>query len=176
MKIEINKVVSMHYTLTDDAGTKLDSSAGGEPLKFIYGNGTLISGLEKELAGKKQGEKFSCVIPPAEAYGDYDKSLIVDVPRSEFDTDAASIEVGMAFYANTEEGPRVVHVINVKDDVITLDGNHELAGKTLHFDIEIVEVRDATEEELHPPRSGCGGNCGGCSGCGSAGGCGGGCE
>ena len=176
MKIEKDKFVSIHYTLKDDEGKQLDSSVGAEPLPFVFGRGALISGLEKELEGKKQGDKFSCVIPPAEAYGDYDKDLIMDVPRSEFDTDATTIEVGMAFYAQTENGPRIVHIIKTADDVITLDGNHELAGKTLHFDVEVVEVRDATEAELNPPQ-GCGGGCGGCSSgaCGSSGGCGGGC-
>lgn len=173
--IETDKFVSLHYTLFDEEGIKLDSSVGAEPLGFIYGHGALIQGLEDELAGKEQGAKFTCVIPPEKAYGLYDKMLIMDVPKSEFDTDAENVEIGMAFYAQTEQGPRVVRVIGIKEDAITLDGNHELAGKTLKFDIEVVEVRDATEEELNPKPScgGCGGGCGNCGGgCGS-GGCGG---
>lgn len=172
MKIEKNKYVAIHYTLTNDDGVVVDSSLEREPLGFVFGRGELINGLEKELEGKSAGDKFNCVIPPAEAYGDYDYSLIFDVPLSEFDTDASSVEVGMSFYAQTENGPRIVHVLNVANDVVKLDGNHELAGKTLHFDVEVKEVREATEAELNPPR-GCGGGCGGCSsgGCGS-GGCG----
>lgn len=177
MKIEAKKYVSINYTLKDKDGNVLDSNVGKEPLSFVAGIGALVQGLEKELEGKEQGEKFSCVVTPEEGYGDYDESLIFDVPRSEFDTDAVEIEVGMAFYAQTSAGPRVVRAIKVADDVITLDGNHELAGKTLYFDIEVTEVRDATEAELNPPQ-GCGGGCGGCSGggcggCGSEGGCGG---
>jgi len=163
MKIESNKYVAIHYTLTNDDGFELDSSKGREPLGFVFGRGELIPGLEKELDGKEQGTKFACKVAPADACGEYDASLVFDVPMSEFDTDATSVEVGMAFYAQTEMGPRVVHVLNVTEDTVKLDGNHELAGKNLNFDVEIVEVRDATEEELNPPR-GCGGGCGGCSG------------
>jgi len=174
MKIEANKFVRINYTLKNDDDVVLDSSLGEgrEPLGFIAGRNELIVGLENELVGKEAGEKFNCSIAPADAYGEYNKALIFDVPMSEFDTDASSVEIGMAFYAQTDQGPRVVRVLNVTDDMVTLDGNHELAGKTLHFDVEIVEVRDATEEELNPP-AGCGGGCGGCSsgGCGS-GGCG----
>ena len=174
MKIEANKFVKINYTLKNDDGIVVDSSLsdGREPLGFVFGRGELISGLEKELDGKKAGDKFNCVIPPAEAYGDYDYSLIFDVPMSEFDTDASSVEVGMAFYAQTAQGPRVVRVLNVTKDTVKLDGNHELAGKNLHFDVEVMEVRDATEAELNPP-TGCGGGCGGCSGGGcDSGGCG----
>lgn len=180
MKIEANKYVKINYTLTNDEGTVMDSSIGEgrEPLGFVFGRGELIPGLEKELDGKSSGDKFSCVVPPAEAYGEYNKELIFDVPLSEFDTDASSVEVGMAFYAQTEQGPKIVHVLNVTEDTVKLDANHELAGKNLHFEVEVMEVRDATEAELNPPR-GCGGGCGGCSsgGCGSgdcgSGGCGG---
>ncbi len=180
MKIEANKYVKINYTLTNDEGTVMDSSIGEgrEPLGFVFGRGELISGLEKELDGKVQGDKFTCVVLPADAYGDYNKELIFDVPMSEFDTDASSVEIGMAFYAQTEQGPKIVRVLNVTEDTVKLDANHELAGKNLHFDVEVMEVRDATEAELNPP-VGCGGGCGGCSsggcgpeGCGS-GGCGG---
>lgn len=177
MKIEANKFVKINYTLKNDEGAVLDTSLGEgrEPLAFVAGRGELISGLEKELEGKEAGNKFTCDIAPEAAYGNYDEAYVFDVPMSEFDTDASSVEVGMAFYAQTEQGPKIVRVLKVTDDTVTLDGNHELAGKTLHFDVEVVEVRDATEEELNPPR-GCGGGCGGCSGgsCGD-GGCGGGC-
>lgn len=179
MKIEANKFVSINYTLKNDDGVVLDSSIGEgrEPLGFVAGRNELIIGLEKELEGKEAGEKFNCTIAPADAYGEYNKELIFDVPMSEFDTDASSVEIGMAFYAQTNQGPRIVHVLNVTDDMVTLDGNHELAGQTLHFDVEVMEVRDATEEELNPPR-GCGGGCGNCGGdcdCGD-GGCGGECN
>ena len=169
MKIEKNKWVSIHYVLKDDKGLELYSSYGKEPLGYIYGNGYLIVGLENELEGKEEGEKFSCDIPAKDAYGEYDPALISDVPVENFEI-STPIEVGMNFQAMTPQGPRIVRVVEVSDKTIKIDGNHELAGKTLHFDIEIVEVRDATEEELNPRGcGGCGGNCGGCGGgCGSS--------
>ncbi|MCR4580592.1 MAG: peptidylprolyl isomerase [Treponema sp.] len=174
MKIEKNKWVSIHYTLKDDDGNQLDSSVGKEPLGYLHGNGYLIFGLENELEGKNPGDKFTAVIQPKDGYGDYDPRLIVDVPRSQFETEMP-IEVGMQFQAMTAQGPSIVKVIEVGDDKIKIDGNHELAGKVLHFDVEVVEVRDATEEELNPRGCG-GGSCGGCGGgCGDCGGCGGDC-
>lgn len=174
MKIEKNKFVAIHYTLTDSEGNQLDSSVGVAPLTYVHGNGMLISGLEAELEGKEPGAKFRTVIEPADAYGEYNKNLVAEVPRSQFE-DGTPIEVGMAFQAQTPDGGYViVRVINVTDDSVTIDGNHELAGKQLTFDVEVLEVRDATEEELNPSCGcgGCGGNCG--SGdCGCEGGCGG---
>ncbi|MCQ2573355.1 MAG: peptidylprolyl isomerase [Treponema sp.] len=169
MKIEANKYVAINYILKNDEGVVLDSSEGRGPLGFVFGRGEIIPGLEKELEGKETGAKFNCTIDPAGAYGEYDETLIFDVPTSEFDTDVSAIEIGMAFYAQTAQGPRIVHVLSIQDNMVKLDGNHELAGKTLHFDVEVMEIRDATEEELNPPR-GCGGGCGGCGG-----GCGGDC-
>ena len=169
MKIEKNKWVSIHYTLKDDKGALLDSSIGTEPLDYIHGNGYLIAGLERELEGKTAGDKFSVTIEPKDAYGQYDNQLIAEIERSQFDLDG-DIEIGMHFQIMTPTGPSIVHVIEVNGDKIKVDGNHDLAGKTLNFDIEVVEVRDATEEELNPP-SACGG-CGGCSGsCTDCGGC-----
>ncbi|MCF0242024.1 MAG: peptidylprolyl isomerase [Treponema sp.] len=173
MKISEKKYVSLNYTLKDKDGKLVDSSVEKEPLSFVAGIGALVPGLEKELVGKEPGDKFSCVVTPEEGYGDYDPAEVFDVPKSEFDTNAEDVQVGMAFYVTTEYGPKVVRAIKVTDEAITLDGNHELAGKTLYFDIEILEVRDATEEELNPRQGGCGSCGGGCSGggCGS-GGCG----
>lgn len=171
MKITKDKWVAIHYTLKDDEGKQLDSSVGSLPLGFVCGRGYLISGLEEELEGKEQGEKFTAVIPPAKAYGEFDQDLILKVKKDQFQGD---VEVGMMFQVMTPQGPSVVRVIEVGPDIVTIDGNHELAGKTLHFDIEVVEVRDATEDELNPPSGcgGCGGGCGGdCGGCGD-GGCG----
>ena len=176
MKIEKNKFVSIHYTLTDDDGNRLDSSVGKAPLGYVQGNGMLIPGLEAELEGKEVGEKFKAVIQPKDAYGEYNEQLIATVPKSQFG-DAGSIEVGMAFQAVADDNtPFIVRVINVTDDSVTIDGNHELAGKTLTFDVEIVEVRDSTEEDFNMGCGcgcGCGGNCeGGCEGgCGENCGC-----
>lgn len=174
MKIENNKFVSIHYVLKDDNGTIIDSSREKEPLSYIQGHGYLISGLEAELEGKTTGDKFSTVILPKDGYGEYNPQLVTDVPRSQFETDLA-IEVGMQFQAMSPSGPMIVRVTEVNGDSIKIDANHELAGKNLNFDVEVMEVRDATEEELNPP-SGCGGCGGGCGSCGDGGcGCGGDC-
>lgn len=177
MKIEHNKWVALHYTLKDDAGNQLDTSVGGAPLGYIHGNGYLIVGLENELEGKEAGDKFTAVIGPKDAYGEYAPGIVVEVDREKFEFDG-EIQVGMQFQVMTPRGPSIVRVAEVNGDKIKIDGNHELAGKTLHFDIEVVEVRDPTEEELNPAGcggcgGGCGGDCGGdCGGCGD-GGCGG---
>lgn len=173
MVIEQNKMVAIHYTLTDDNGTVLDTSRSGNPLAYVHGNGYLIPGLEKELEGKSEGDKFNAVISPEEGYGVYDDRLIATLSRERFDL-PGDIEVGMQFQVGTPAGPTIVRVIKVDGDNITIDGNHELAGKTLHFDVEVVEIRELTEEELQQMQSGCGGCGGGCGGCG--GDCGGECN
>lgn len=172
MNIEPKKMVKIHYTLKDIDGNVIDTSEGNEPLEFVHGVGMLIPGLEKLLTGKPCGEKFHAEIEPAEGYGEYDENLVMEVPRSNFDADMP-IEVGQTFQADTATGPFLVHVTAVSDDKVTVDGNHELAGKKLFFDVEIVDVRDATAEELEPFEysGGCGGGCGSCGGCGD-GGCG----
>lgn len=173
MEISNQKMVKIHYTLKDKDGNQIDSSLGGEPLEYMHGIGALIPGLEKELEGKNPGDKFHTEIEPALGYGEYDDALVAEVPRAQFDT-GAEITVGQQFQASTATGPMIVKVTKVTDDKITVDGNHELAGKTLFFDVEVIDVREPTEEELEPYVSeGCGGgcaSCGGCSGCGS--GCG----
>lgn len=176
MEIAYQKMVKIHYTLKDTDGNQLDSSLGGEPLEYMHGIGSLIPGLEKELEGKKPGDKFHSEIEPALGYGEYDEKLVAEVPRSQFDANF-EIEVGQQFQADTATGPMIVKVTKIADDKITVDGNHELAGKKLCFDVEVVDVRDATEAELEPfvNEGGCGSCGGGCSGCGSScGGCGGG--
>lgn len=182
MTISQDKFVAIHYTLKDTDGNVLDSSAGAEPLAYIQGNNMLIPGLEKELEGKAAGEKFTATVQPEDAYGIYDERLIANVPRDRFE-EGYPIEVGMQFAVTTPAGPTVVKVIEVAEDSIKVDGNHALAGKVLNFEIEVVEVRDASDEDKAQFMSGgcggcgggCGGNCGGdCGGdcnCGD-GGCG----
>ena len=173
MKIEKDKWVAIHYTLKDDDGIVIDSSVGGAPLGYIHGNGYLILGLENELLGKEVGDKFTCKIAPKDGYGEYDPELVLDVDRKQFEFDG-QIEIGMQFQVMTPQGPSIVTVKEVGDDKIKIDGNHALAGKNLNFDVEVVEVREPTEEELNP--RGCGGGCGGCGGgCGSDCDCGGDC-
>ena len=175
MTITKDKFAAFHYTLRDANGVELDSSAGTEPLGYVHGRGYLIPGLEAQLEGKAPGDKFSCTIQPKDGYGERDERLVAELSKDRFETDA-EIEVGMQFQVMTPAGPTIVTVIEVNGDRIKIDGNHEMAGKILNFDIEVVEVRDTTEEELAQLESGCGGCGGNCGGCGSneeCGGCGG---
>ncbi len=173
MKIEKNKWVAIHYTVKDENGTEIDSSVGKEPLGYLHGNDCLISGLENALEGKETGDKFHVTIQPKDAYGEFDPHLVAEIKREQFDFDG-DIEIGMQFQAMTQQGPTFVHVVEVDDDKITIDANHIFAGKVLNFDVEVVEVREPTEEELNSS-CGCGGGCGGCGG-NCNGGCGGSCD
>lgn len=172
MVIAKDKMVAIDYTLKDKDGKIIDSSKDAGALEYLHGHGNLIIGLEKELEGKTDGDTLSVAIPPAEAYGEYNKELVVNVPKDQFDTDV-EIEPGMQFQANTASGGQIVTVTSVTDKEVTVDANHPLAGQTLYFDVKVVSVREATAEELMPRRSyGCGGSCGGCAGgCGTSSGC-----
>jgi FKBP-type peptidyl-prolyl cis-trans isomerase SlyD len=145
--ISADKVVLIHYTLKDDAGAVIDSSAGGEPLAYIQGHGNLVSGLEKALEGKPDGSKVAVSVSPAEGYGKHDPKLIQRVPKRSLQG-SGEVKKGMQFQARTEDGIRVFTVTGVMGDMITLDGNHPLADKTLHFDVHVVGVREATTQEL----------------------------
>lgn len=147
MQIAKNAVVQIHYTLKNDAGEVLDSSEGSDPLAYLQGHGNLIAGLEKALEGKQVGDSLTVSIPPEEGYGVRDEDLVQDVPRSAFEG-IPNVEVGMQFHADSNHGPRTVTVTKVAGDTITVDGNHPLADQTLHFAVDIVEVRAATNEEL----------------------------
>lgn len=148
MTIKDNSAVSFHYTLTDDDGQQLDSSVGKEPLAYLHGAGNIIPGLENALTGKAVGDAMTVAVSAAEGYGEVQKELIQDVPRSSFQG-IDEIEIGMQFEAQTGQGGAVpVTVTAVTDEMITVDGNHPLAGKNLNFDVTIEAVRDATEEEL----------------------------
>ena len=178
MNIEKDKVVSINYTLTGDDGNIIDTSEGRAPLEYLHGHGMLLPKFEESLLGHAPGDKLTCDLAAKDGYGEYDESLIMEVPREQFDTDM-EIQVGMAFQAMTESGPSIVTVTKVTPDVITVDANDSLAGKNLHFAVEVLEVRDATEDELksgRPAGQGCG--CGGCGdgGCGGDCECGGGCD
>jgi len=146
MHIEQDSVVSIHYTLTSDAGQVIDSSSGGDALTYLQGHGNLIPGLERELQGKQAGAKLKVRIAPADGYGERNDKLVQDVPRSAFG--GADVKIGMQFHAESNQGHRTVTIANVVGDVITVDGNHPLAGQHLNFDVEIVSVRAATDEEL----------------------------
>ena len=159
MQIGTNSVVSIHYTLKDETGEVLDASEGREPLDYIHGSRQIIPGLENALEGKSKGEELSVVIEPENGYGTRDESLVHEVPKSEFEV-PDEIEVGMQFRVGDEGGTLIMVVAGVGDEVVTLDGNHPLAGVTLSFDVSIADVREATEEEIkasqHAHGSGCG--------------------
>jgi len=146
MQIAQDKVVLIHYTLTNDAGETIDSSSGGDPLAYIHGQGNLVPGLEKALEGMQAGDKLNVKVEPAEGYGVRDDKLLQQVPKRQFG--GANLQPGMQFHAQTSQGhTRVVTVVRIQGDMVTVDGNHPLAGESLNFDVEVTEVRDATPEE-----------------------------
>ncbi len=148
MQVANNMVVAFNYTLTDREGTVIDSSEGREPLAYIHGTGSIIRGLEDALEGKGEGDRLEVTIEPADAYGERSDDLRQAVPRDRFE-DADSIVAGMQFHTYDESGGvQIVTVIEVASDVITIDANHPLAGETLNFDVTVVEVREASAEEL----------------------------
>lgn len=148
MTIKENSAVSFHYTLTDDEGQQLDSSAGKEPLAYLHGAGNIIPGLENALEGKSIGDSMTVAVSAAEGYGEVQIELIQEVPRGSFQG-VDEIEVGMQFEAQTGNGDSVpVTVTAVTDESVTVDGNHPLAGKNLNFDVSIEDVREASQEEL----------------------------
>ena len=147
MPIAQNSVVTIHYTLKDDAGEVIDSSREGDPIAYLHGHGNLVPGLERELEGKNTGDKVNVSVAPEQGYGEYDKNLIQQVPRRALQG-IANVKVGMRLHAQTPQGPRAVVVTRLVGDMVTIDGNHPLAGKNLNFDVEIADVREATEEEL----------------------------
>ncbi|MBP6672145.1 MAG: peptidylprolyl isomerase [Bacteroidetes bacterium] len=147
MRIAKDKVVSIEYTLRDNDGNVLDTSEGREPLAYLHGNGNLIPGLESQLEGKGANEALKVVVAPADGYGEFDAAQIVNVPKSQF-AGVAELAVGMQFTASGPEGQQVVTVTKIENDTVTVDGNHPLAGQTLNFDVKIIEVREATADEL----------------------------
>lgn len=159
--VQNDYVVEFNYTLKDDDGEVIDSSEGHGPLPYIHGKANIVAGLEKELTGKKVGDKLNVVVSPEEGYGKRQADLVQSVPLSAFD-EANEVKVGAQFHVQTEAGhPLLVTVIEVNENDVVLDGNHPLADVSLHFDVEIVNIRKATEQELshghiHAPGESCG--------------------
>ena len=147
MLIAPKSVVAIHYTLTDEQGVILDASTPGQPLVYLHGAGNLIAGLERELLGRSAGDRFAARIAPEDAYGERAEEMVQQVPRELF-AEEQEIELGMRFSGNTPQGPITVVVTAIEGDQITLDGNHPMAGKTLHFEVTVDAVRPATEQEL----------------------------
>ena len=147
MQIEKNTVVSIAYTLTDTEGNVIDQATAEEPFEIVHGAGQIIEGLENALAGKKAGDKFEITVEPAEAYGEIVENMVEKVPLSQFEG-LDKIEPGMQLEAHTEEGLVIVTIKSIEGDVVILDANHPLAGFTLNFDVEVLNVREAEPEDL----------------------------
>jgi FKBP-type peptidyl-prolyl cis-trans isomerase SlyD len=147
MKVAQDSVVAFHYTLKDEAGAVIDKS-DGEPMAYLHGHGQIVPGLERELNGKSAGDKLQVCVSPAEGYGEYNAALVQQVPRDAFSR-IPGLHVGMELQTRTRSGhPTTVVVREIGTEFVTIDGNHSLAGKTLFFDIEIADVRSASDEEL----------------------------
>jgi FKBP-type peptidyl-prolyl cis-trans isomerase SlyD len=145
VKVEAQKVIAIEYTLTDDDGKVLDTSEGRAPLVYLHGAGNIVPGLEKALEGAEVGQALEVTVPPSEGYGDYDAKSIQNVPVRKLPEKRPT--PGSVLRVQTEAGPRLVVVKAVRGDYATLDLNHPLAGKTLHFKVKVAEVRDPTAEE-----------------------------
>lgn len=150
-----NKIVIFHYTLTNQGGEVLDSSQGQDPMPYLHGAGNIIPGLEAQMSGKKAGDKFTAVISPADAYGEFNPEAFIQVPRAQL-PEGIEFQKGMQLLAQDENGgvmPIFMDGYDEATDIFTFNANHPLAGETLTFEVEIVEVQDATEAELaqgHP--------------------------
>lgn len=147
MKVAQNAVVVIDYTLKDNVGEVIDSSEGAGPLAYLHGAGNIVEGLEEALEGKEAGADVQASIEPAKAYGERHEDMKQEVPKELFGG-VENIEAGMQFQSETDQGPVLVTVVEVTDEIVTVDGNHPLAGVHLNFDVTIREVREATAEEL----------------------------
>lgn len=147
MQATKDKVIIVDYTLKDGEGTVIDQSSDGN-FAYLHGANNIIPGLESALEGKAAGDAVSVVIAPADGYGERDPEQVQNVPRNAFPDDV-EIQPGMQFQAQSPDG-NMVHVVvaEVEAESVTIDANHPLAGVTLHFDVNVVEVRDASSEEL----------------------------
>lgn len=147
MMIENKKVAAIHYTLTNNDGQEIDSSLGKDPLYYMHGYKNLIFGLEEALFGKQVGDKFSVSIPPEKAYGAFNENDKLQVNKDQFEG-VDEVKLGMEIQTKTKKGVKLYRVEKVFGDTVILDGNHALAGQTLNFAVEVMEIRDASKEEL----------------------------
>ncbi|MCC6400648.1 MAG: peptidylprolyl isomerase [Flavobacteriales bacterium] len=143
MQIGKHSVVSFHYTLNDPEGVLLDTSAGRDAFAYLHGAGNIVPGLEEKMEGRAKGDAMEVVVEPVKGYGELDHSLLQRVPMDRFG--GQTVEEGMQFQTPDN---RVWSVMEVKDGEVVLNGNHPLAGVTLHFKVEITDVRQATEDEI----------------------------
>ena len=155
MSITKNKVVSIHYTVKSEDETMIDSSEGKPPLVYLQGAKNIIKGMEEALEGKTIGDKLDVIVSPEDGYGLYDNQLKQRIPKTLFE-DTTQLTIGNQFHAQTNEGMKIAKVVDIHDKEVTLDFNHELAGKVLYFHVEVLDIRDATQEEIaqqHPQNS-----------------------
>ncbi|EQA43638.1 peptidyl-prolyl cis-trans isomerase, FKBP-type [Leptospira broomii serovar Hurstbridge str. 5399] len=139
------RVVTFHYTLKDNQGNLIDSSEGSHPLSYLEGVGQIIAGLEEEIKQLKTGDKKVISVDADRGYGKKNPELVFDVPKSQFPQDE-ELTVGMMF--QTDEPDTVYTITEIKGESIIVDGNHPLAGVDLVFDVQIVNTREATDEEI----------------------------
>ncbi|MCO6045582.1 peptidylprolyl isomerase [Aeoliella sp. ICT_H6.2] len=147
MQIDSKSAVAIDYKLTDAQGTVIDSSEGREPLWYLHGFDNIVPGLERELSGKGVGDRLQVEVAPAEGYGERNEALKQQVSRDKFGG-VDDLEEGMQFQAQTDAGPMVFTIVDVSEEVVTVDGNHPLAGMALHFDVTVRDIREATDEEI----------------------------
>lgn len=147
MKAARGKVVSFHYTLTDDRGALLDSSRERGPFAYLHGYGNIVPGLETALEGTEAGFLSTVKVAPADGYGDYNPKAVFEVPRGQFPPEE-DIQVGMQVQGEGEHGIMNFRVVAVNEQNVVLDANHPMAGKSLNFDVEVLNVREATAQEL----------------------------
>lgn len=147
MKVAKDLVVSLAYQVRTEDGVLVDESPVSAPLDYLHGHGSLISGTETALEGHEVGDKFDVAVGANDAYGQYDENLVQRVPKDVF-MGVDELQVGMRFLAETDQGPVPVEITAVEDDHVVVDGNHMLTGQNLKFNVEVVAIREATEEEL----------------------------
>ena len=180
MKISDEKMVSLSYdlTVTNEEGEQelMERATKTHPLTFLFGMGMMLEAFEKNIAGLKAGDKFSFVLEPEEAYGEYVEAHVMELPKKLFEVDGKfdteRISEGQTLPMMDAQGHRMMgSVLEIKPDVVVMDFNHPLAGETLHFDGEVIDVHEPTEEEINALSEedeccGCDGSDGsGCSGC-----------
>jgi len=157
MPIAKDQVVTIHYRVEDDDGNLIDTSAERDPLAYLHGHPGIIPGLQEELEGREEGEKVECVVGPEKAYGTYDPQLDLLVDKEQFPEEHRDeLAPGVQFqgpHPEDQDHPQLYTIKHLEGENVYVTGNHELAGRTLHFQVEVVETRDASPEELahgHP--------------------------
>lgn len=158
MNITKDKVVQFHYTLTDERGAELESSKNGDPMAYLHGHNNIIKGLEIAMEGKQTGENFTVTVEPKDGYGEIKDGMVQRIPVKHM-LGQKRWKKGMAGWVKTEQGERQFTVVKVGKFMADVDFNHPLAGKNLTFDVDVLDIRDASEEEVaHGHAHGIGGH------------------